>query len=79
MLKRGGKVYTQIVKNCSANELIPILSESQRECKHKSELDESVIYSDCWKGYDGLVDYGAKEHYRVKHSKSEFALTVKII
>ena len=22
-----------------------------------------------WKAYDGLVDYGAKEHYRVKHSK----------
>ena len=24
--------------------------------------------------YDGLVDYGAKAHYRVKHSKNEFAL-----
>ena len=66
MLKRDGKVYTQIVKNCSANKLIPILSEF-------SELDESVIYSDCWKAYDGLVDYGAKEHYKVKHSKNEFA------
>ena len=41
-------------------------------CKHKSELDESVIYSDCRKAYDGLVDYGAKAHYRVKHSKNEF-------
>ena len=66
MLKRDGKVYTQIVKNCSTSELIPILSEF-------SELDESVIYSDCWKAYDGLVDYGAKAHYRVKHSKNEFA------
>ena len=66
MLKRDGKVYTQIVKNCSANELIPILSEF-------SELDSSTIYSDCWKAYDGLVDYGAKAHYRVKHSKNEFA------
>ena len=67
MLKRDGKVYTQIVKNCSANELLPILKEF-------SELDESVIYSDCWKAYDGLVDYGAKAHYRVKHSKNEFAV-----
>ena len=25
------------------------------------------------KAYDGLVDYGAKAHYRVKHSKNEFA------
>ena len=66
MLKRDGKVYTQIVKNCSANELLPILKEF-------SELDSSTIYSDYWKAYDGLVDYGAKAHYRVKHSKNEFA------
>ena len=39
ILKRDGKVYTQIVKNCSANELIPILSQY-------SELDSSTIYSD---------------------------------
>ena len=61
MLKRDGKVYTQIVKNCSANELL------------FSELVSSAIYSDCWKAYDGLVDYGVKAHYRVKHSKNEFA------
>ncbi len=66
MLKRDGKVYTQVVKNCKASELLPIL-------KDFSELDESVIYSDFWKAYDGLVDYGAKAHYRVKHSKNEFA------
>ena len=66
MLKRDGRVYTQIVKNCSANELLPILKEF-------SELDSSTIYSDCQKAYDGLVDYGAKAHYRVKHSKNEFA------
>ena len=66
MLKRDGRVYTQIVKNYSAGELIPILSQY-------SELDSSTIYSDCWKAYDGLVDYGAKAHYRVKHSKNEFA------
>ena len=66
MLKRDGKVYIQIVKNCFASELIPILSEY-------SKLDSSTIHSDCWKAYDGLVDYGAKAHYRVKHSKNEFA------
>ena len=31
MLKRDGKVYIQIVKNCSANELTPILSEFLKE------------------------------------------------
>ena len=65
MFKRDGRVYTQIVKNCSANELMLILSQY-------SKLDSSTIYSDCWKAYDGLVDYGAKAHYRVKHSKNEF-------
>ena len=59
MFKRDGRVYTQIVKNCSANELLPILKEFSE-------------HSDCWKAYDGLVDYGAKAHYRVKHSKNEF-------
>ena len=66
MFKRDGRVYAQIVKNYSAGKLIPILSEF-------SDLDESVIYSDCWKAYHGLVDYGTKAHYRVKHSKNEFA------
>ena len=66
MFKRDGRVYTQIVKNCSASELIPVLSQY-------SKLDSSTIYSDCRKAYDGLVDYGAKAHYRVKHSKNEFA------
>ena len=56
MFKKDGRVYTQIVKNCSANELLPILKEF-------SELDSSTIY---------LVDYGAKAHYRVKHSKNKF-------
>ena len=70
MLKRDGKVYTQIVKDCSANELIPILSEFLKE---SASTRANVIYSDCPKAYDGLVDYGAKAHYRAKHSKNEFA------
>ena len=65
MFKRDGRVYTQIVKNCSANELILILQQY-------SELDSSTIYSDCRKAYDGLVDYAALAHYRVKHSKNKF-------
>ena len=66
MLKRDGRVYTQIVKNCSANELMLILSQY-------SKLDSSTIYYTLiWKAYDGLVDYAALAHYRVKHSKNEF-------
>ena len=66
MLKRGDKVYTQIVKNCSISELLPII---------KGRTDTgAIIYSDGFKSYDGLVDYGYKRHYRVKHGENEFAL-----
>jgi transposase len=65
MLKRNGKVYTQIVKNCSANELIPII---------KSQADnDSTMFSDSWKSYNGLADFGYKRHYRIKHGNNEFA------
>ena len=50
MLKRDGNVYTQVATNCKAKTLIPI---------EFSQLDQSTIYSDFWKAYDGLVDYGA--------------------
>ena len=66
MLKRDGKVYTQLVIGCSAKELLPILQGF-------SDLKDCTIYSDCWKAYDDLVDYGAKAHYRVKHNQNEFA------
>ena len=41
MLKRDDKVYTQIVKNCSMSELMPII-------KGKAEKD-AVIYTDGFK------------------------------
>ena len=65
MLKRNGKVYTQVVKNCSMNELIPIVLEQTDS--------NATVYTDGWKAYDGLADYGYKRHYRVIHSDNEFA------
>ena len=65
MLKRGDKVYTQIVKNCSVNELLPII-------QGKADTN-AIIYSDGVRTYDGLVNYGYKKHYRVKHGENEFA------
>ena len=66
MLKRGGSVYTQIVKNCSMNEIMPIIMQ-------QADLD-AVVYTDGFKSYDGLADYGYKRHYRIKHSHNEFAV-----
>ena len=70
-VKLNGCVYIQIVKHCSADELLPIIRDL-------SDISETEFYSatsyNDWAAYDGLVDYDAKAHYRVKHSKNEFAL-----
>ena len=34
---------------------------------------ETVIHSDGWRGYDGLVDVGYAKHFRVEHRAKEFA------
>jgi transposase-like protein len=33
----------------------------------------SIIHSDGWRGYDGLVDMGYRKHRRVLHGTNEFA------
>lgn len=64
LLKRNGKVYTQILPNVSRAALQAVIRDKVRK--------GSVIYSDGWKGYNGLVDLGYKKHYRVSHGKDEF-------
>ena len=44
--KRGNKVYTQIVNNCSASELVPIIK--------RLAPNGSTIYSDELKACDGF-------------------------
>ena len=65
MKKRGDKVYTQIVLNCSAVELMPIIK--------RLAPSDSTLYTDEWKAYDGLVNAGYKHHYRVRHGDDKFA------
>jgi transposase len=65
ILQRGGTVYTEIVPNCSRKTLQAII---------RGKVDpESIIHSDKWPGYDGLVDMGYKKHFRVHHGANEFA------
>ena len=64
ILKRDGKIYVNIVKNCKKEQLLPIIEGKV--------LEGSTIYSDGWKSYDGLILNGY-DHYRVYHSKNEFA------
>jgi len=64
ILKRGGKVYTEIVPDCAKATLQGII-------RGRVEPD-SIIHSDGWRGYNGLVDLGYKKHYRVNHGSDEF-------
>ena len=64
MKKRGNKVYTQIVNNCSASELVPIIK--------RLAPNSSTIYSDEWEACDGLVNAGFKKYYRVTHCDAAF-------
>jgi len=60
ILKRDGRVYTQVIKNASKQELLPIIRLIIKK--------KSTVCTDKWKSYDGLVLDGYK-HYRINHSK----------
>ena len=60
------EIYTEIIPNCKAITLKPII-------EGKIRLEDTVLYSDGWKWYDGLVDVGLDKHYRVNHWNSEFS------
>jgi transposase len=64
LLKREGKVYTEIVPDCKKATLRAII-------RGRGAL-EAVIHSDGWRGYDGLVEVGYSKHFRVNHGKDEF-------
>jgi transposase-like protein len=64
ILKRDGKVYVSVVKDCSKKSLMPIIKGQI--------LQSSTIYTDGWKAYDGLILNGY-DHYRIFHSHDEFA------
>lgn len=62
---RKGEVYTEVIPNCRKPTLQAII---------RGRINpESILYSDKWRGYDGLVDVGYDKHYRVNHHKNEFA------
>ena len=64
LLKRQGHVYTEVIENCSRKELRPIIAGQV--------IEDTTIYTDGWKSYDGLVLDGYK-HYRIHHHENEFA------
>lgn len=65
ILKRKGKVYTRIVDD--------VTRETLRKIIRTKVIPASVVYSDGFRSYDGLVLDGFK-HYRVNH-EATFAAT----
>lgn len=63
IFKRNGHVYTEIVADASKATLQAII--------RGKIAPESVIHSDGWRGYDGLVDLGYNKHYRVEKSAAD--------
>ncbi len=63
--RKNGQVLTEIVPNCEKKTLQAVIL---------GKIDpDTVIHSDGWRSYDGLVDVGCDKHFRVNHKKNEFA------
>ena len=65
VFERDGRVFTEIVPDCKKKTLQAVILGKV--------AIESVIYSDGWRGYNGLVDVGYSRHFRVNHGNNEFA------
>ena len=64
IFKRNGCVYTEVVPDCRKRTLQAVI-------RGRVNLD-TVIHSDGWRGYDGLVDVGYSKHFRVDHGRDQF-------
>ncbi len=60
LLKRGGKVYTKVIPDASSATLMPIIE--------RKIIPDSIVYSDCWAGYN-VLDVSDFKHHRINHSK----------
>lgn len=65
IFKRDDKVYTEIIPDATKASLIKVI-------RGHVSID-SVVHTDGWRGYNGLVDVGYSKHFRVYHGENEFA------
>jgi transposase-like protein len=63
--KRNGKVYTEIVPDVKKRTLQAILRGKVAR--------RSIIHSDSWRDYDGLVDVDYRKYHRIHHGDNVFA------
>ncbi len=56
------------------DKIVPNVRQSTLQAVIRGKIDlDSVIHSDGWRGYYGLVDVGYAKHFRVEHGRNEFA------
>ena len=60
LLRRSGKVYAKIIPDASSATLMPIIA--------RKVVPDSIVYSDCWKGYS-VLDVSDFKHFRINHSE----------
>ena len=60
LLKRGDRVYRKIIPDAKSATLMPIIE--------RKVIPDSLVYSDCWRGYNAL-DVSDIKHCRINHSK----------
>jgi len=60
ILKRGGKVYTKVIKDAQTRMLLPIIRERI--------VPDSVVYTDALSSYN-VLDISEFRHVRINHSK----------
>ncbi len=63
VFERGGRVFTEIIPDVKSKTL-------QGVVRGRVSLD-SVVMTDGWRGYDGLVDMGYDKHFRIKKYRKE--------
>ena len=59
ILKRGGKVFTKVVKDTGTETLLPLIT--------RKIAPDSVVYTDCYRSYNAL-DVSDFHHHRINHS-----------
>ena len=60
LLKRGGRVYTKIIPDASSATLYPIIE--------RKVVPDSIVYSDCWRGYN-VLDVSDFKQFRINRSE----------
>ena len=60
LLKRGGKVFAEIIPNAKSTTLMPLIQNKV--------VPDSVVYTDTFKSYNAL-DVSEFKHERINHSK----------